>query len=337
MDYTLSSVDADLQGSYRRFFEDRCGISQVRSSELSGFDAAMWRELQAMGTLAMMFEPADERVNLLQTTLIAEEAGRALAPVPLIEATVAARVLAEAVGDLPEGFVPRVVAGEHIPTITLRAQDADWSALVPSGAIAGSMIGLNRGRLTLSTIDERRPPPRNLGCLPMADCHGVDHIVLAAGEEARRAYTRAVADWKTLTSAALLGLAEAALRIVLEYVKIRRAFGVLIGSFQSVQHRLADARVALDGLRFLTYKAAWAADHGRADAVKLANMAFLFAAQTSQQTAAEALHFHGGIGYTREHDIQLYFRRAKAWALALGDPERVAQELADELYGPREV
>jgi alkylation response protein AidB-like acyl-CoA dehydrogenase len=140
-----------------------------------------------------------------------------------------------------------------------------------------------------------------------------------------------------LTAAALVGLGMKALDLALEYVMQRRAFGVLIGTFQTIQHRLADNVTALDGARLLAYEAAWAADTGQLNCESLATMAFLFAAESAFKTAAESLQFHGGYGYTLEYDIQLYFRRAKAWPLVAGDPKPKHAELARRLYGHREA
>ena len=94
----------------------------------------------------------------------------------------------------------------------------------------------------------------------------------------------------------------------------RRAFGVLIASFQTVQHRLADNVTDIDGARLLAHEAAWAHDGRLPAAADLAVMSFLFASETAFRTRRRtAWHFHGGYGYTLEYDIQLYFRRAKAW------------------------
>jgi alkylation response protein AidB-like acyl-CoA dehydrogenase len=141
-----------------------------------------------------------------------------------------------------------------------------------------------------------------------------------------------VAHWRALTGAALVGLGRRALDIGLAYVLEREAFGVLIGSFQTIQHRLADDDTALEGARLLAYKSAWAQDVGHPQAPELATMAFLFAAETAFRTASDSLHFHGGYGYALEYDIQLYFRRAKAWALAAGDPRAAYASLAHELF-----
>ena len=137
-----------------------------------------------------------------------------------------------------------------------------------------------------------------------------------------------------LTAGALVGLAGAALELGVEYAKQRQQFGVPIGSFQALAHRLADVATAVEGAQLLAREAAWAADEGEADAVALARMAFLFAARAAQDTTAAALHVHGGYGFTLEYDVQLYLRRAKAWPLALGDPRRGTLHLADALFGP---
>ena len=109
-----------------------------------------------------------------------------------------------------------------------------------------------------------------------------------------------------------------------------------IGSFQAVQHRLADLATALDGAALLAAKAVWALDAGDAAAATLPAMAFSFCGETAQAVAAAALHYHGGYGFMEEYDIQLYFRRAKAARLVLGDPRRELQHLADRLFGPAE-
>jgi alkylation response protein AidB-like acyl-CoA dehydrogenase len=108
---------------------------------------------------------------------------------------------------------------------------------------------------------------------------------------------------------------------------------VLVATFQTIQHRLADNATALEGARLLAYEAAWAQDVDLpAAAGPLATMSFLFAAETAFRTASESLHFHGGYGYALEYDIQLYFRRAKAWPLLGGDPRAAYADLAHRLF-----
>jgi alkylation response protein AidB-like acyl-CoA dehydrogenase len=171
--------------------------------------------------------------------------------------------------------------------------------------------------------------------MPIADRRVDDGVlVLARGDAERRAHRRAVARWQVLTAAALAGIAGRALEIGVEYVQQRRAFGVLVASFQTIQHRLADDAAASEGARLLALKAAWAHDEGRPSAERLATAAFLFAAETAFRTASESLHFHGGYGFTLEYDIQLYFRRAKAWPLLAGDRAAAYAELGRRAADP---
>jgi alkylation response protein AidB-like acyl-CoA dehydrogenase len=133
-------------------------------------------------------------------------------------------------------------------------------------------------------------------------------------------------------AAAPAGLARAALDIGVAYVKERHQFGVPIGSFQSIQHRLADVHTAVDGARLLAYEAAWAADTGEPRAAALAAQAAWFCGQAADDAAGASLHYHGGYGFMEEYDIQLYVRRAKAWRLLLGDPRRELQTIAERRW-----
>jgi alkylation response protein AidB-like acyl-CoA dehydrogenase len=158
--------------------------------------------------------------------------------------------------------------------------------------------------------------------------------VLARGAVAREAFECAREEWKLLTAAALVGLAHEALRIGADYARSRVQFGAPIGSYQGLAHPMADCATAVDGAQLLVWEAIWATDQGLADAAALRSMAFAFAAETASRTTALSLHVHGGYGFSVEYDIQLYFRRAKAWALVWDDPRRELLRVADRLWGP---
>jgi len=147
-------------------------------------------------------------------------------------------------------------------------------------------------------------------------------------------HAEAVDEWRVLTAAALVGLGAGALELARTYVIERHQFDVPIGSFQSVQHGLADVDVALGGAQLLARKAAWAFDSALTNSAELAAMAFLFAAEQARRASERALHYHGGYGFMEEYDVQLFYRRAKGWALILQDPDREYARLADLRYGP---
>ena len=165
--------------------------------------------------------------------------------------------------------------------------------------------------------------------MPLADVEVGAGEVLASGVDARLAFEAATDDWLRLTAAALVGVAARSLEIGVEYVKERRAFDVPIGSFQAVAHRLADSAAAVDGARLLAYEAAWATDDDPDRAAELAALAFAFAAETARDASARSLHFHGGYGFMMESDIQMHWRRARAWTAVWGEPGAAYRRATD--------
>jgi alkylation response protein AidB-like acyl-CoA dehydrogenase len=129
-----------------------------------------------------------------------------------------------------------------------------------------------------------------------------------------------------LLAAQAMGGARRALDITVQYAKDRRQFDKPLGAFQAIAHYLSDAVTAVDGGTSLVHEAAWARATGRPEARRLAAMAKLFACQTYRDVTAMAQQVFGGIGFTVEFDIQLYFRRAKALQLSWWDT-RYLEEL----------
>ena len=131
--------------------------------------------------------------------------------------------------------------------------------------------------------------------------------------------------------AEMCGGAQKVLEMSTEYAKIRVAFGKPIGAYQAVKHKCADMLVAVENAKSITYYAAWAADEGVAEAPLAASMAKAYVADAYRQTAGDGIQIHGGIGFTWEHDLHLYFKRAKSSEVMFGDAtfhrERVARLL----------
>jgi alkylation response protein AidB-like acyl-CoA dehydrogenase len=157
-------------------------------------------------------------------------------------------------------------------------------------------------------------------------------VELATDANARRLFDEARREWRTLTAAALVGVAQGALDLAVQYAKDREAFNVPIGAFQAVAHPLADVAVAIQGARHLVWKAAWLTDHEPAAAAVAVEMAWLHACRTAELATRTGIHTQGGFGFTLESDLQLYFRRAKSWALVAGDPSAALGSIADLLY-----
>ncbi|ABW12332.1 acyl-CoA dehydrogenase domain protein [Parafrankia sp. EAN1pec] len=336
LDFTVDQQA--LRDAVRDFFDKESPTAVVREAEPLGFDAALWRKSAELGlaAIAVPEERGGGGAGLVELAIAAESVGQSLAPVPLIEAAATNRLLASLTDD---SVVAPFVAGEKLATLALHPVIGDVARLVPAGAVADLVVVLRNDQLLLVRRPGNEPVAAvpNLGSMPLADWPvPADAGVLAAGPEAVTAHRRAVAHWQALTGVALVGLASRALDIGLDYVKQRRAFGVLIGSFQTIQHRLVDNATAVEGARTLAYEAAWAQDVDLAEAQTLAAASFLFASAAAFKTASESLHFHGGYGYTLEYDIQLYFRRAKAWPLVAGDRAAAYADLARRLYDAKE-
>jgi alkylation response protein AidB-like acyl-CoA dehydrogenase len=157
---------------------------------------------------------------------------------------------------------------------------------------------------------------------------GPDALLGAAG--AGWAPLARVLDRATVALCAeMCGGAQKVLDMTVEYAKIRQAFGRPIGSYQGVKHRAADMLVDVENSKSITYYAAWALDEGVAEAPLAVSMAKAYVSDAYRRVAAAGIQLHGGIGFTWEHDLHLYFKRAKGSEFTFGDAthhrERVAQ------------
>jgi len=163
----------------------------------------------------------------------------------------------------------------------------------------------------------------------------LDHVSLPAsallGEEhgGWAPLARVVARATVALCAEMCGGAQQVLDMTVDYAKLRVAFGKPIGSYQGVKHQAADMLVAIENAKSLTYYAAWAVDQDEDEALLAVSMAKAAASDMARKVAGAGIQLHGGIGMTWEHDLQLYFKRAKACEVAFGDAtwhrERVAQ------------
>jgi alkylation response protein AidB-like acyl-CoA dehydrogenase len=335
MDLSLSEEQEAIEELFGSLLTNECPSSVVRESEPLGFAPKLWEQFVATDATGMFLPEASGGgdASLLDAALVAEHIGRALAPVPFIEHVVAGRLLARAASDAPE--LAPIIAGDQIASLALQPAREGSARLVPAGAIASCVLALDGDALVLARSEPPGVAPANLASSPLADRELAGARVLLRGAEARAAHERALDEWRALTASALVGVAQGAFDLGLDYVKERHQFGVPIGSFQAIQHGMAEIVVPLDGARLLARKAAWAFDAEPDAAARLSGMAYLFAGEVAQLSATRCLHYHGGYGFSLEYDIQLYFRRAKGWAIALDDPSREYQHLADRILGPR--
>jgi alkylation response protein AidB-like acyl-CoA dehydrogenase len=336
-DYALDSEQVALRESFAGFLDQYCPLTLAREAGPDGFDAQLWRRLSDLGAIgiAVPAEADGAGGGLVEIALVVEELGRRLAPVPLIEAVVAARALAGPADGAPYPELAAVLDGSALVGLALApVQDATPQA-VAAGQVANWILAEHRGefvRLSRPPAPEPHDGPRRGGSGWLALPADLERTVLARGSTARAVLPRMRREWGLLTAAALIGLAQGALDLAVRYAGQRHAFGAPIGTFQAVSHPLADAEIAVTGGRRLVHKAAWHAERERDRCDVLVSAALLHARRTADRTAALAVHVHGGIGLSLESDVHLYFSRAKLWPAPAGDPDRALTDLADALF-----
>jgi alkylation response protein AidB-like acyl-CoA dehydrogenase len=335
-DYSLTEEHEALRDAFAAFFEHECPSGRVRAAEPTGFDRDLWHRLTAMRAVVMGVpeDAGGDGAGLLELSLLAEEFGRRVAPVPLVEAVVTARLLARAMASRSP-WVAGTASGDRL--VTLALHPGPGPQLVPAAAVADAVVGLTRDELVLTTLSPRPALVANQGYAPIAwwdlGGPGGDQVVIGSGRAGLTWFGQARREWMLLMAAALVGMGRATLDIGVEHARSRVAFDAPIGAFQAVSHALADVAMAVDTARRLVHKAAWYGDHEPDTNRQLIPMAYLYAEQSAMKAASVGVHVLGGVGFTVESDQQLYFRRVKGWTLVAGDVKATLTEIADETFG----
>jgi len=332
LDYSLSEDHVDLQTAYKQFFKTHCPIETVRAAEASGFDKNLWERLCAMGatTMALPESSGGDGATLVDLTLVAEEIGRSLAPVPWIDHVCAARLLVS-LGAL-DADTAGVSNGEQLAALDTLIDSAEGVRLIGTGSIADHIIVRDGDQIVRLTFGTRPAKVDNIGRLPMAwvDPAAADsRSVLAQGSDALANYERALDEWRLLTAAALVGLVEETMNIAAEFAKNRYTLGVPISTLQGISHPLANMAITVQGGRNLARRAAWFLDNEPDVRPELAPSAFVFMAEEAAKAATMAVHIQGGLGVSAEAAATAYLVRARGWPLAGGDPGASAKRVAD--------
>lgn len=342
MQLGLTEEQELLQHTFAELFAAESSPERVRAAEATGFDPGLWKHLIETGAIGIRVPEAQggSGGGLHDAAILAEQAGRALASVPLVEAICAASLLARIESDTARVLLAEILEGGCIPTLALREAERSAAQLVSGGAAADAVLALDADALVLlrqprATVE--RPAP-NLGSSALARWRldaappGGERVILARGGAARAVYQAAREEWRLLMAAALTGLAQRALEIGADYAKSRIQFGRPIGAFQGIAHPLADSATAVSASQLLVQYAIWSIATAQPEAGARICFAFAAAAESAGSATARALHAHGGYGLSLEYDIQLYYRRAKAWALAGGDPRDELLRAAERLW-----
>ena len=340
MDFELTEEQTALREVSRGMLTVNCPPQLVRSLARSGRDVddKLWQRGTELGWtgLAVPEEHDGAGQGLVELCLVAEEIGRAAAPGAFVDSALTGLALARlghpellpalAAGDLKASLAchgsaaGRYDAGDLVlsgrATAVQAAAAADWLLVTAATDQGGRLVLAERPRTAIEprrTLDETRRWYDVV--LDGVRVRAAD--VIAADE----ADIRWLADAAAVLSAAdSLGVGERLLEMTVGYVKVREQFGRPLGSFQSVKQKVADMLTTLKGARAATYYAAMALDAGVAGATGAASVAKAFTTEGVAALAGEALQAHGGIGFTWEHDLHLYLRRAKVNEMLYGAP-----------------
>jgi alkylation response protein AidB-like acyl-CoA dehydrogenase len=314
VDLDLGEVQAAVKQLYRRFFDDELGREDARSWERDNLPDGLHRRLAATGAfgIAIATELGGGGAGLTELCLVSEEAGAHLAPVMLVETAVVIRLLSRVNGQ--NILLQPVLDGTRRVGLAVRPVVNQVVPSVPYGCDIDAVVALQHEELLLCPVDKHNVQRVSTlaGASSVADCQ-IDHdrsVCVASGPTALRLYEMALDDWRVLTAATLVGIAQRCLDMATAYASQRHQFGRPIGSFQSIAHALADVAVAIDGARLLLYEASWSLDQDQGRAARLAPMAYCFAAETALESTYTCLHSYGGYGFMKEHDIQRYYRHA---------------------------
>ena len=370
-DLLYGETENHLRSAVRDFFDERCPATTVLARIEGGepYDLPLWHALAAELGCSGLLVPESAGgagASYREAAVVAEETGRAVAPVPYLgSAVVATAALLAATGPEPasdddrkllaalaEGSVTAALAvpfetapGGTLPTsVRVTGAPAGAGARL-SGTVTGVADALPADVLLvpadgvpygLYAVDARaggvtKAPVVSLdGTRALCDLtlDGAPARRIAAGDVAGAAVTAALSAGAAMIASEQLGVAERCLEMTTAYAKERHQFARPIGSFQAIKHRLADLYVLVAQARAAARYAAACLTDGSEDAPVAVALAKSYCGDAAVKAAEECVQLHGGIGFTWEHPAHLYLKRAKSGSVAFGTPDRHRTTLA---------
>jgi len=362
MQFGLNESQEILRDSARRFFAGECPMNEVRRlmETDTAYEATLWRKLADQGYTGIIFpeEYGGAGLGKVELILLMEEAGRALLPGPFFSTVVLSGSVIDAIASAEQkrNYLAPICQGEARATVAILEAAASWNPediqitavngklsgekrFVPDAAVADWILVLARNGVFL--VDAKSP---SVKILPMSsmDLTRKLYAVRFDGAPTEKlgdlAGLRTAIDVATTaTVAEMVGGMQRTLDMAVEYAKTRKQFGKTIGWFQAVQHQCADMYLETESSRSAAYYAAWALQENVADASAAVSIAKIYASDASRTVGNRGIQIHGGMGFTWESDLHLYYRRAKASETAFGDSTFHRERLARVVIGTPSV
>jgi alkylation response protein AidB-like acyl-CoA dehydrogenase len=362
MNFDFSDAQQALRDQARKLFADgRVRARRLMQTEQS-FDRDLWHDAVALGCTGAAIAEDLGGVGLgpLELCVIAEEAGRTLAPIPFASSVLhASEAIKLGGGEAAATWLPQLAEGAVVGTVAFAEGAGSWDGMpkasVEHGCLTGTKQPVADPGADIAVVSARAPEDgegygwfvvdlrqHTVRCetLPALDAvrrHGRLDFGAAPATRLGAPGAGAAMSERLMDAAAIytafeqIGGADAQLARCVAYAGTRRAFGAQIGSFQGVKHRLADMYVKIELARGHALYGAWALSTEARELKLAAAGARLSATEAFSFAAEEAIELHGGIGFTWEDDCHLYYRRARSLAMILGNPARWSQRLVHAL------
>ncbi|MEX2226635.1 MAG: acyl-CoA dehydrogenase family protein [Dehalococcoidia bacterium] len=325
-----------------------------------GYSPDLWKKMAEQGWQGLLIpdQYGGAGFSYLDLVVLVEEFGRALVPGPFISTVVGGTLplLEGGTDEQKSQYLPQIASGNAIWTLAFTEPSARFDAEGVALEVKedGNDVVLNGTKLFVRdanvadffTVVGRKPGSKGEDGITLvivdAKAAGISQTQLktiAADKQAEVNFENVKVPkanvipggWATfkkvqrkatvIECAYLTGLAQMDFEISVQYAKDRIQFGRPIGSFQAIQHKAADMVTDVDGSRFIMYRAAWSVDQDEPDADMNVNMAKAWVSEATRRVVAHGQQIHGGIGFTKDYKVQLYFRRQKAAELAWGDAD----------------
>src|SRR5262249_49073872 len=354
MQFGLSESQQILKDTARKFFSGECPIAEVRRlmETPTAYDPALWTKLTEQGFTGIISpeECGGMGLGKVELILLMEEAGYALLPGPFFSTVALAGAVINAVAspEQKKKYLSRIAGGQARATLALLENVASWDPAVAQLEAAGDKLTGTKlfvsdaaaadfilviAQNGLFAVDAkasglRLEPMHGMGLTPKIYSVNLSRTPaerLGGTENLGRALALATA----AMAAEMVGGMQRALETTVAYAKTRKQFGKPIGIYQAVQHQCADMYLETESSRSAAYYAAWALEENVPDALAAVSIAKMYASEAARSVGNRGIQVHGGMGFTWENDLHLYYRRAKASETMLGDAmfhrERIAR------------
>ena len=356
MQFGLSESQQILRNNARKFFAAECPIQEVRRvmDTPTAHDPRLWSKMTEQGFAGVIFPEEHGGMGLgkIELALLMEEMGRALVPGAFLS-TISAAAIVDACGsdEQKRRYLDPVCAGQALAAVAI----TEKSIHAPATESGGTLTGEKHFVADAAIADYLVVVGKTSAWVVERAAAGLDITPLAGMDLTRRIYSvkfdktpaQALANPSRVNyaleiatvciAAELVGGMQRVLDLAVEYAKTRKQFGKPIGQFQAVQHQLADSYLETESARSAAYYAAWALEEGAPDASVAVSIAKMYASDAARNVGNRGIQVHGGMGFTWENDVHLYYRRFKADETALGDAtwhrERIARLVIDAHAG----